>query len=81
MTDGFIQTPHSSDCYLAEQGREEYIVLARPYYLRYADKLGRVYKDNRGQIHLAFICNCAHCTSEVWVRWDMVMDFIAKGIQ
>jgi hypothetical protein len=78
--DGFKQTPHSPGCYLAAQGREEYIVLAKPYYLRYADKLGRVYKDGRGRTHLAFVCNDPSCTSEVWVRWDKIMAWIAEGI-
>lgn len=81
MADGFKQTPHSPGCYLAEQGREEYIVLSSPHYIRWADKNGVSYKDHRGRTWLAFVCNCAQCESEVWVRSDTVMNWIAEGIK
>jgi len=78
--EGFKQTPHSPGCYLAEQGRNEYIVQARPYSLRTADKNGVVYKDGRGCSWFAFVCNCTDCESEAWVRWDVLMRWIQEGI-
>lgn len=77
--EGFKQTPHSPGCYLAAQGRDEYIVQARPS-IRTADKNGVVYKDRRGTTWFAFVCNCTTCSSEAWVRWDVLMRWIQRGI-
>ena len=78
--EGFKQTPHSPGCLLNEQGRQEYYVPSGSPMFRYADRLGRVYQDNRGSMHLAFVCNDPNCVSEVWVRLDNIGDWIAENI-
>jgi hypothetical protein len=70
--DGFIFTPHSPDCYLAEQERHEYIVSRGHEWL---DAIGR--KGGSRLWHL-YGCNCVGCGSVAKVRYDVLMDWIGE---
>lgn len=77
MPDGIVHTAHSPTCYLAEQGRSEYVVPARESY-RKLDRNGVAYRDRRGSSWIAFACNDPNCQSEARVRWDVLMAFLAE---
>ncbi len=70
-----ILEPHSADCYLADEGREEFVV-----------RVGHLYRARDGSFRgktcswEVFACNCAHCHATVMVRFDAIMDMIAKGL-
>jgi hypothetical protein len=71
-TDGFIFTPHSPGCYLAEQGRAEYIVSRGHEWL---DAIGR---PGGSRLWHLYGCNCADCDSVVKVRYDVLMEWIGE---
>lgn len=74
QTGFFVRPDHSPECYLAKQGRNEFIVYEGWENL---DKLGRKYADNRGNWWHKFRCNCTRCDAIAYVRYDVLMVFIA----
>ena len=76
---GFKVDPqHSAACFLAEQGRDEFIVHERMDFHR--DRIGRR-RSSGGQAWHVFKCNDPNCDARLNVRWDQLMHFGADGLR
>jgi hypothetical protein len=68
----FVKPAHSDKCYLRAQGREEFIV-----YDGSVHNLKRNGHKGGSTMWHTFRCNCLDCDAVAYVRWDMLMVFIA----
>lgn len=68
----FVKPKHSDKCYLAEQGREEFIV-----YDGSIHTLKRNGQRGGSTMWHMFRCNCLACEAVAYVRWDVLMVFVA----
>lgn len=73
-----LDPPHSDTCFLAEQGREEFIVHDGHDFRR--DKIGRK-RPSGGTMWHRFKCNDPNCDARLLVRYDQLMHFGADGIR
>ena len=68
----FVKPAHSAKCYLADQGREEFIV-----YDGSTHSLKRNGHRGGSTMWHKFRCNCIDCDAIAYVRWDMLMTFVS----
>lgn len=76
MSSGFkVFVPCAEDCYVQERGEVEYIV-SGPTLYRAKDGT----KRGNSTTWYTFRCNSANCPGLAGIRWDVLMKFIAFGI-
>jgi len=68
----FVKPAHSDKCYLRPQGREEFIVYDGSTHV-----LKRNGHKGGSTMWHTFRCNCIDCDAVAYVRWDVLMVFIA----
>lgn len=68
----FVKPAHSEKCYLANGGRQEFIV-----YEGMTHSLKRNGRRGGSTSWHRFRCNCIECEAIAYIRWDVLMVFIA----